>query len=145
MKWFRSNIRLGSRLALFALAIQFVLSFGHFHGGSAQAAPALVRASQSHHTVSFAAGYGDALDQAGQASPSRLARVKTSGQEPAGHPADDCAICAVMALVNAMVVATPPCVLAPQTAGFSYSTTGAGFVHLDSAGVAFQPRAPPIS
>src|SRR5262249_20320753 len=31
MQWFRSHIRLGSRLALFALAIQFVLSFGHIH------------------------------------------------------------------------------------------------------------------
>ena len=41
MKWFRSNIKHGSRLALFALAIQFVLSFGHFHGVSAQAAPAV--------------------------------------------------------------------------------------------------------
>ena len=30
MNWFRSR-QTGSRLALFALAIQFVLSFGHFH------------------------------------------------------------------------------------------------------------------
>ena len=37
MKWFRSNIRRGSRLALFALAFQFLLSFGHFHSSSAQA------------------------------------------------------------------------------------------------------------
>ena len=29
MKWFRSNIRHGTRLALLALAVQFVLSFGH--------------------------------------------------------------------------------------------------------------------
>ena len=31
MKWFRSNIRHGSRLALFALAVQLALSFGHIH------------------------------------------------------------------------------------------------------------------
>ncbi|MGH6751213.1 MAG: DUF2946 domain-containing protein, partial [Bradyrhizobium sp.] len=31
MKWFRNNVKHGSRLALLALAIQFVLSFGHFH------------------------------------------------------------------------------------------------------------------
>ena len=31
MNWFRSNIQHGSRLALLALALQFVLSFGHFH------------------------------------------------------------------------------------------------------------------
>ena len=39
MKWFRRNIKTGSRLALFALALQFVLSFGHFHFNTAQAAP----------------------------------------------------------------------------------------------------------
>jgi len=31
MKWVRSNIKYGSRLALFALALQFSLAFGHFH------------------------------------------------------------------------------------------------------------------
>jgi len=40
MKWFRSNIRHGSRLALFALVVQLALSFGHFHGSAAQAAAA---------------------------------------------------------------------------------------------------------
>ncbi|MGA2290602.1 DUF2946 domain-containing protein [Bradyrhizobium sp.] len=151
MKWFRSNIRLGSRLALFALAIQFLLSFGHFHGGSAQAAPALVRGSQSHHTLSlavagFAAAHRDALHEASQPRPSRLSRLKTSsGHEPAGQPADDCAICAVMALASAMVVATPPALLGPPTAQYTYSTAEAGFVHLNSARVGFQPRAPPVS
>ena len=33
MKWFRSNIKHGSRLALLALALVIGLSFGHFHGG----------------------------------------------------------------------------------------------------------------
>jgi hypothetical protein len=151
MKWFRSNIRLGSRLALFALAIQFLLSFGHFHGGNAEAAPAPVRASQSHHSVSlaaagFAAAHRDALTKASQARASRLSRLKTSsGHEPAGQPADDCAICAVMALANAMVVATPPGLLGPPTAQYTYSTAEAGFVHLNSACVGFQPRAPPVS
>ena len=31
MRWFRANRILGSRLALFALAVQFVLAFGHIH------------------------------------------------------------------------------------------------------------------
>src|SRR5919206_2283834 len=55
MKWFRSNIRRGSQLALFALAIQFLLSFGHFHGGNAQAAPADAKRSALHDAVSVAA------------------------------------------------------------------------------------------
>jgi hypothetical protein len=31
MRWFRSNIRRGARLALFALGIQLALTFGHVH------------------------------------------------------------------------------------------------------------------
>src|SRR5947209_18923155 len=46
MKWFRSNVRHGSRLALLALAIQVLLSFGHLHASGAQAAPALMDGNQ---------------------------------------------------------------------------------------------------
>jgi hypothetical protein len=110
MKWFRSNTRLGSQLALFALAIQFLLSFGHFHGSRAQAASALVDAKQSglHQSVSFAATHLAALHKASYGDASRPQRLKTSSDhEPGGQPTDDCAICAVMALANAMVVAAP--------------------------------------
>ena len=146
MKWFRSNIRLGSRLALFALAIQFLLAFGHFHG-SAQAASAQVDAEQSglHATTGFAATHLGALDAASRAAVLSRVRLKTSsGHVPSGQPGDDCAICAVMALANAMVVATPPCLLAPQGAAFLYLAADAEFINLNSARVAFQPRAPPI-
>jgi hypothetical protein len=142
MKWFRSNVRLVSRLALFALAIQFLLSFGHFHGSSAQAAPASVDANQPglHDAVSFAATHLDALDA------SRLVRSNASSDhEPDGRPTDDCLICAVMALANALVVAAPPYLLGPQADSLLYLTTNAEFVPLNSARVAFQPRAPPIS
>ena len=133
MKWFRSNVRLGSHLALFALAIQFLLAFGHFHG-SAQAASASPDARRLglHDVVAFAATYLDASDRA-------------AGHEPAGQPADDCAICAVMALASAMVDASPPCLPAPQAAAFSYLPAEAGFLVSNSARAAFQPRAPPIA
>jgi hypothetical protein len=148
MKWFRSNIRLASRLALFALAIQFLLSFGHFHGSRAQAAPALVDAKQSglHDTVLLTAAHLTASDRASHEDASPPVRLKTSSDhEPGGQPTDDCAICAVMALANTVVVATPPYLLGPQAAAFLYLTTNAEFVDLNSACVAFQPRAPPIS
>ena len=148
MKWFRSNIRHGSQLALFALAIQFLLSFGHFHGSRAQAASALVDAKQSglHDTVRFAATQSRGLDRASLEDASRPARLMTSSdREPGGQPTDDCAICAVMALANAMVVATPAYLSGSQAFAFSYLTTDAEFVDLNSARVAFQPRAPPIS
>jgi len=50
-----------------------------------------------------------------------------------------------MAMANTVLFATPPLLLLPQAVEFSYLTTDAEFVHLDSARVAFQPRGPPIS
>jgi hypothetical protein len=148
MNWFRSNIRLGSQLALFALVIQFLLSFGHFHGSREQAASALADAKQSalHHSVSFAATHLAALDRASEQEASRPVRLKTSSDhEPGGQATDDCAICAVMALANAMVVAAPVDLPAPQAYALLYLTTDTGFVDLNSARVAFQARAPPIA
>jgi hypothetical protein len=117
MKWLRSNIKHGSRLALLALAIQFALSFGHFHGIAAQAAPAIAQASQQ----------------------------APSNNDSDQQSTDPCAICAVMAQANAVLFATPPALLPPQATAFLYLTTDAAFVDLDGSRVAFQPRAPPAS
>jgi hypothetical protein len=139
MKWFRSNIKHGSRLALLALAIQFVLSFGHFHSAAAKAAPAL-QSGQTQPHPSYAGGLlaPDAADQADRQQPA-------SDRDSDGHPNDGCAICAVMALAGTALFATPPALLLPQAVEFLYLTTDAEFVHLNSTRVAFQPRAPPIS
>ena len=118
MKWFRSNIRHGSRAALLALAIQSVLSFGHFHGVAAQAAPA-VQSAQPQQPA--------------------------SGHDSDRHPNYPCAICAVMALANTAMFAGPPVLLLPQAVELLYLTTDAEFVHLNAVRVGFQPRAPPIS
>jgi hypothetical protein len=145
MKWFRSNIRLGSRLALFALAIQFLLSFGHFHGGAqAASAPAFAKPSGGHDTFDHAASRVRALQRASQAIGVAGSR-KASDHGPAGQAGDDCAICAVMALAHAMVDTVPPGILPPRAIAFSYSNAGAGFLDPDSASVAFQPRAPPLA
>ncbi len=148
MKWFRSNIRLGSRLALFALAIQFLLSFGHFHGG-AHAAPAVVGAKELalHHTVGATeVAWSDAPAQASHTKMLRPVRLRTaSGHVPLRHTNDDCAICTVMALANAMVDAAPPIISSPHATAFWYETVAAGFAEPNPARVAFQPRAPPIA
>jgi hypothetical protein len=135
MKWFRSNIRHGSRVALLALVVQFFLSFGHFHGIAAQAAPA-IQSSAAMSDISLAAA--GATDQAAQ-------QPSPAGHDPEQQPSDTCAICAVMALANAALFATPPLLQLPQAVEFLYLTTDAEFVHLNSARVAFQPRAPPVS
>jgi hypothetical protein len=136
MKWFRSNLKSGSRLALFALAIQFVLSFGHFHAG-AQAA--------SVKTTGFAATHLHTLDSLTHAKAAGLIRFKASGDVPAGQPSDDCAICAVMALANALVDAVPPCLPGPLAVAFYYLAADTAFIDPNPARGAFQPRAPPIS
>jgi predicted lysophospholipase L1 biosynthesis ABC-type transport system permease subunit len=132
MKWFRSNIRHGSRLALFALAVQFALSFGHFHGGAAQAAAAV----QSGSANSLSAA--DTASEDAQQQPS-------SNHDSDQQQGDVCAICAVLALANTMLFATPPLLLLPQAIEILYLSTDAEFAHLNSARVAFQPRAPPVS
>ena len=144
MRWFRSRVRFGSRFALFALAIQFLLSFGHFHGSNAQAAPADVKQSALHDAVSGAAT--QALNRGLPADAFRAAPFKTSSDHaPDGRLTDDCAICAVLALADTMMIATPPCLLGLQAAAFSHLIADAASVDLNSAGASFQPRAPPIS
>jgi hypothetical protein len=44
-----------------------------------------------------------------------------------------------------VLFATPPLLSLPQAIEFLYLTTDAGFAHLNSARIAFQPRAPPVS
>jgi hypothetical protein len=136
MKWFRSNIKQGSRLALFALAVQFALSFGHFHGVAAHAAESGVARSD----LSSARG----LLAPNTASRS-FNRQPASNHDSDQQPNDYCAVCALIALANTALFETPPLLVLPQAVEFLYQTTDAEFVHLNSVRVAFQPRAPPVS
>ena len=135
MQWFRQHIKTGSRLALFALAIQFALSFGHFH---ALAAPAIQSGlSQTDLATIATASASDASQSAQRQQPSL-----PDGDQ---HAADACAICAVMSLASNMLFATPPLLELPQAVEFLYLTTDAEFIHLNSIHPAFQSRAPPAS
>jgi hypothetical protein len=140
VNWFRSNIRHGSRLALLALAIQFGLSFGHFHGIAAQAAPAI----QTGPTQSESS-YADRLAVPDAAVSESARQQPASSHDSDHHPDNVCAICAVIALTNALVFATPPPLLLPQANEPFNLTADAEFVHLNAVRIAFQPRAPPVS
>lgn len=136
MRWFRSNIRHGSRLALLALAVQFMLSFGHFHLlAASEAAPAIQSGLTQADTAKVLGAAGDQATQ--QPSPANRDDDHKTG--------DTCAICAVVAMASTVMFAAPPLLLLPQAVEFLYLTTDAEFVHLKSASVAFQPRAPPAS
>ena len=133
MKWFRRHIKTGSRLALFALTLQFVLSFGHFHGDTAQAAAAI----QSQTDLTYQQGV--APDTAIQAQ-----------QQPAGHddgqPSNEpCAICAVMSMANQLVFAIPAMLPLPDAIELHFLATGIESPHTGSPWSAFRSRAPPVS
>jgi len=134
MKWFRSNIKGGARLALLALVLQFALSFGHFH---ALAAPS----TGVNQSALLRATVVDAGDLAVEAAPQRSPAKHGSDQ----RGPDGCAICAVMAMAGTVLFSSPPILLLPEAVEFLYRTTDAEFAHLKSAGNAFQPRAPPAS
>jgi len=137
VKWFRNNVKHGSRLVLFALAIQFALSFGHFHAVAAAAAPA----------TATSLAQAD-LDHAQIVAAPNVAR-EAAQQQPSNHDTDRsteaCAICAVISLANTLVFSAPPLLLLPQAIGLLYLTTDAEFAHLNSVRSPFQSRAPPAS
>jgi hypothetical protein len=135
MKWFRSNIKHGARLALLALALQFGLSFGHFHAGAAQAATLTI--------LSVAAQSDISVTTPGVANPSAL--LPASHNDFDQRPGEDCAICAVIALARTVLFATPPIMLLPLAEAFQYLVAETAFLDLNPVGVAFQPRAPPAS
>lgn len=117
MKWFRSNIRRGSYAALFALVIQFALSFGHFHAVFAQTAPSIQSTQQ----------------------------LPAPSHDSDQHPDDFCAICAVVALASTAMAATPPALPVPQAFERAYRPINATFVLPRLVCAGFQSRAPPIS
>jgi len=147
MNWFRSNIRVGSRLAIFALAIQFLLSFGHFHDANLQATAGTDQTRSGLHEPSgFFVAKPEASIGASSANAFGPVRLKTpSGHVPPGQGTDECAICAVMAFANAMALTSPPELPATQATVFRYLVCDAGLGISNSARVAFQPRAPPIA
>lgn len=134
MKWFRSNVRHGARLALFAMLVQFALTFGHSHW-FAQAAPlATVSLQQSGSTT-----------QAVSTAPAAVQKQSPSAPDREQPGDDNCAICALVAMAGSLVSATPPLLLLPQAYTLLHLATDAEFIHLASAGAAFQPRGPPAS
>ncbi|WP_454650252.1 DUF2946 family protein [Bradyrhizobium liaoningense] len=134
MKWFRSKVRHGARLALFAMLVQFALTFGHSHW-FAQAAPLAQSSLQQTDGFKGVA----AIDRAA------VQKQSPAGPDREHQGEDNCAICTIIAMAGTVVSATPPVLLLPQAIELLHRTLDAEFVHLKSAGTAFQPRAPPAS
>src|SRR5262245_65436574 len=98
MGWFRSHSRLGSYLALVALAFQLAVSFGHVH---------------LDHVAPAAAG---ATALAGAPPPSE--EVKTPRPTGRENLADElCLICTLIHLAGTMMPAGPPSLPLPSVLG----------------------------
>jgi hypothetical protein len=127
MRWFRSRSRLGAYLALFALAFQLAVSFGHVHLG---------------HFTPPSAGAG-ALATAPPSADDGNAPSKPAGHE---HPADDhCPICTLIHLAGALVPAEAPSLPLPTVGGRVRLELAAEFDLMPSHAALFRARAPPIA
>jgi hypothetical protein len=116
----RRSIRLGSCLALFALALQLSLSFGHIHAedlAPATSIPATMSADQ---------------DGGNPAEPDH---------HGLGH--DDCPICAAAALLATLVIPSPPALDAPATYRFVVPDEAITLQWVGKPSRLFQARAPP--
>jgi Protein of unknown function (DUF2946) len=125
MGWFRSRSRLRSYLALFALAFQLAVSFGHVH---------LERIAPVSAGASALASAQPSADDA----PSNPASRE--------HLADDfCPICTLIHLAGALVPAEMPSLPLPTVVGRLRLEVAAEFDLAASQGALFRARAPPIT
>jgi len=127
LRWFRTKKRFGTCWALFALALQFALSFGHAH--LIQIAEPLAASPQ----------FTD-LDHAPSATVSGSPAVPMT---PAGLALNYCEICAAASLAGNGVPAAPPQMCVPVCTGQIRFWLQVDAVIAVLAHRSFQARAPP--
>ena len=126
MGWFRSSRRLWGITALFALSLQFALSFGHVHGFEAGHAGGIVSA-----------------DAGGQV-PAQVPAPSQPGR--ADHQDTDyCAICAVNALLSGAQTASAPAVVPPVALASAEIAIPGEALPIAARHAAFRSRAPPLT
>jgi hypothetical protein len=97
MRWFRSNRGVVAWVALFALACQLVLSFGHVHAS---------KFSKFAGSPAFAAlETGDSSADGSPSSPQK---------KPTGLAGDFCAICANINLAGTLILPVLAIILTPR-------------------------------
>lgn len=133
----RKHLKLGSRLALFSLLVQFALSFGHFHALAAPSDSVVAPSASAPVPTTLI----NAVDITARASPQQGPSKHDSDQRD--H--DGCAICAVIAIASAAFFSSPPVLLTPEAVKLLYRSGGGEPIHLKSAHTSFQPRGPPVS
>jgi hypothetical protein len=115
MGWLRANRRRTGGLALFALALQLILAFGHTH-------PAPTTAATTDIVASIPSPAGD----------------------PPQHPLDDCAICAVTHLAGTLALPASASLIVPGAMHVVWDDTPRP-KHVAARTAAFQARGPPLT
>jgi len=128
MPWFRSNLRFGSCLAAFALAVQFALSFAHVHLYGI--APASV----------LAAGWNAQAPADVPKAPAIPSRPDSNGS--AG---DFCAVCTLIQLTASSLPAAAPALPLPLVSSRVWAGSSVEFKLAALPRLFFQARAPPLA
>jgi hypothetical protein len=118
MQFLRSRAKTLSLLALFALAVQFTLAFGHVHADFATATPGVVASiapSSSDHDTDSAPGH------------------------------DACAICAVTAMTGTGIASAPPALPLPHAFNAPRLAARPEVAIASPRLRAFPPRGPPLA
>jgi anti-sigma factor ChrR (cupin superfamily) len=123
MRWFRSNLHLGTGLALFALAFQVMLSLGHVHLNQLASASTKSAKAISSGTV--------------------LLSERAPSHNSDGSLDADCAICALIALVATSAPSAAPALPLPASFGSIRLQASQEWVSASSPHSLFQARAPP--
>ncbi len=126
MRWLRSNIRGLARLALFALAVQIIATFGHVHLERV----ALTTAQAAQSAVP---------DQAVE----HLAKSQSRGQKSHGAADFDCPICALIQLASTSAPSAAPPLPIPVILGGTILKAPEAADFAASTAFAFQARGPP--
>jgi hypothetical protein len=124
MRWFRANIRFGSRLALLALALQVVLTFGHVHVDGL----VLGRSSDLSSAAQMAATTANASERS---------------KKSQGAADYDCPICALIQLASTASPAAAPPLPIPAMIGGLRLETADELEQFSAPYFAFRARGPP--
>jgi hypothetical protein len=124
MRWFRANKTFCSRLALFALAVQFVLAFGHIHRDDI---------------------YGPGRPAAAIAAAVADGSQPLPANHPAKHSDDYCAICAAVSLLGNSFASTAPTLPLPSASYAIEQFDRVAAIFIAPRRAAFQSRAPPAA
>jgi Protein of unknown function (DUF2946) len=121
MRWVRRNNRFGSWLALAALALQIVVSFGHVHLDHVARASTVVAVTAAPGTPAL------------------------PDQQPGNEADDYCAICATIYLAGNSFVPQAPQLVVPFAAQTIEHVNRTAAVFIVPRRAPFQSRAPPLA